>query len=108
MTRWLLLAIAVVSNLIAIAVALAPGVVTHAELPLRDVTCSTCATPEVQSALARAAAIGRTQIQALVQSNMWLLAAMALVNVIVVGALVWMVRSNSMPRTDASAGERGP
>ena len=119
MARWLLFAIAVIANLAAIAIAVAPGVVTHAELPPSVIACASCTTPEVQSALARAAAIGRTQIQALVQSNIWLLVAVALVNVGVVGALVWMWRSNSTPHTDARgssalnespparAGERG-
>jgi hypothetical protein len=103
MARWLLFAVAVIANLAAIAIAVAPGIVTHAELPPTTVACPSCSTPEIQSALARAAAIGRTQIQALVQSNMWFLVAIALVNVGIVGALVRMLRSNSTLHPDARA-----
>ena len=93
MTRWLLLAIAVAANISTVLVALAPGVVTYADVQPAEATCATC-TVEAQTAVIRAAAIGRAQIQSLVSSNAWLLIAIALVNVAVVVALVRMLRSN--------------
>jgi len=100
MKRGLLLLIVVLANAAAVAIAVAPGVVTYAEVQPAGVTCATC-TPEALAAIARAAAAGRVQVQQLVQSNAWLLIAIALLNVLVVGALVWRLRSNSTPHTDA-------
>jgi len=89
-------------------VALAPGLVTYAEIAPAGVTCTTCVTPEVQSALIRAAAIGRAQIQSLIQSDVWLIATIALVNAAIAGAFVWMLRSNRTIERDGrqQAGSR--
>ena len=100
MTRWLLLIVAVLVNVAAVLVALSPSVVTYADVQPKGVTCIAC-TAEAQTAVIRAAAIGRSQVQSLVGSNAWLLVTLALVNVAVVGALVWMLRSNRTIERDA-------
>jgi len=101
MARLILLAIAVISNALLVLVAIAPGFVTYAELPPSGVACATCTTAEAQLALVRAAAVGRAQVQSLVRPNSWLLFAIALLNVAVVGVLVWMSRSNRTIERDA-------
>jgi len=108
MARWLLFTVAVLVNVAAVLVALSPSVVTYADVQPAGVTCTTC-TAEAQAAVIRAAAIGRAQIQSLVGSNEWLLIAIALANVAVVGALVWMLRSNRTIERDArKSGARPP
>ena len=107
MARWLLLAVAVVANVAAVFVAFSPSVVTYADVQPSGVTCTTC-TSEAQAAVIRAAAIGRAQIQGLIQSNAWLLVALALVNIAVVGALIWMLRSNRTIESDARKSSARP
>src|SRR5215831_7696428 len=105
MARWILLGAAIVTNVLVVLVALAPGLVTYAEVQPSGITCATC-TSEAYAALVRAAAIGRAQIQGHVTSNTWLILALALANLIVVGALFWMLRSNSAPQPDAREASR--
>ena len=97
MSRWFLLAMAIVANAVSVFVALVPGIITYAELPSDVVTCNICSLPEFQTALTRAAAIGRAQVAGFIQSNTWVLVASAVVNISIVGALIYMLRSK---RTD--------
>ena len=71
--------------------------VTYAELPPQGIACPACDAPDVQKALARAAAYGRSQIQSgSGETLIWLAVALLLINVAVPLA-VW--RLASAPRT---------
>src|SRR5690242_13159537 len=97
MARWVLLGVSVLLNVALILVALSPSVVTYAEVPPKGVSCPGCDT----TALARAAEAGRAQIQSLIASNTWILVGLAIANLAVVVALIWVLRSNSRPQLDA-------
>jgi hypothetical protein len=84
MKTWLVVIAVVLLNLAIVLVAMTPAVVTYAQLPSPGVGCSACSNPEVQTALARAAEVGRAQIQGLVISHSRWVSALALVNVSVV------------------------
>jgi hypothetical protein len=60
--RWVALSVAVLINVFVLACVAVPFLITYAEVPPHDVSCALCAQPEVQRALARAAAIGRAEI----------------------------------------------
>ena len=102
MTRWLLLAAAVLLNVALVLVALSPSVVTYAEIQPPGISCPSCS-PDEFTAVKQAAAVGRAQVQSLVASNGWLLLGLAIANIVVVMVLVWMLRSNSTPHSDARA-----
>ena len=57
-----IVATVIVVNVIVLAVTFSPFLVTYAEIPPKDISCSVCGSPEVSAALARAAAAGRAQI----------------------------------------------
>jgi hypothetical protein len=86
---WFTIAAVLVANAALIFFAVAPGVVTYAELQPAGITCSSCTSPEVQAALTRAASAGRAQIQGLVLSHMWWVAALAIANFVVVLVLLF-------------------
>ena len=94
MARWLLLALALASNTATVLVALAPSVVTYAEILPADFGCSTC-TREAQAAVVRAAASGRAQVQSLVASNTLPLLGLAMANLVVFGLFMWLSRQNT-------------
>ena len=60
--KWFLLLAFVAINLVAAFFALAPGLITYAEVPPKGITCSLCTEPEVQKALTTAATYGRATI----------------------------------------------
>ena len=60
--KWVFLFAVVVANAVAVFFALAPGLVTYAEVPPAGITCSLCTAPEVQTALTAAAKYGRDGI----------------------------------------------
>jgi hypothetical protein len=81
MKRWGLFTFFLALQAALIAIALAPGLVTFAEVPPKGVACVGCSSPEVQAALTHAASIGRAQIQQLVLSQAWTLVGVALVGI---------------------------
>jgi hypothetical protein len=91
MARWLILAIALAINVAIVLVALAPSVVTYAEVLPPNMVCSPC-TPEAQAAVIRAAAVGRAQIQSLVASSAPLLVGLAIANLAVLASFMWLSR----------------
>jgi hypothetical protein len=81
MKRWGLFTIFVAVQALLVAIAMAPGLVTFAQLPHADISCASCSSPEVKAALAQAASLGRAQVQQLVLSELWILIGVALVGV---------------------------
>jgi hypothetical protein len=79
--RWLIVLFAVVLNIAGLVLVAAPMLVSYAEIPSRNVTCETCGTPEVQAALARAAAVGRNQVVGQLDRVFPVLVALGLINV---------------------------
>ena len=88
MKHWITFFVAVLLNLAGIFFALSPGLVTYAEVPPKEISCSLCSTPEVQQALIRAVALGRSQISGLLQSNTWLIITVGAINVVLIGGLL--------------------
>src|SRR6185312_17367246 len=96
-TGWTVVAIVslvVLANIVVVGITFLPLLVTYAEVPPTGVACGHCTEPEVQRALARAAAIGRGQILERVQSVWlwWLLPAVLNVAAVL---LVWRVARGS-------------
>jgi hypothetical protein len=85
--RWLVFIGIVIVNLIGIYFALAPDLVTFAQAAPPDIQCAGCASPEVQHALMRAAAFGRSQAAGVLRPQM--LTAVAAVNIAAVACLLW-------------------
>jgi hypothetical protein len=87
-----IVATAIVVNVIVLAVTFVPFLVTYADIPPRDISCSVCGTPEVSAALARAAAEGRGQILEQVH-RIWLWWLIpAAVNVVAMCWIWWLSR----------------
>ncbi len=89
--RWLIFFGIVGVNLIVIFFALAPDLVSFAQVAPPDIQCAGCATPEVRYALIRAASFGRSQVAGLVRPQ--LITAVAAVNIAAVACILWRVRS---------------
>jgi hypothetical protein len=89
--RWLILIGIVIVNLVGIYCALAPDLVTFAQVAPPDIQCATCASPDVQHALIRAAAFGRSQAAALIRPQM--ITAVAAVNIAAVACILWRLRA---------------
>ena len=78
--RWIALAVIVALNVAVLTWLAMPFLVTYAEITPQDITCSICAGPEVQHALARAAAVGRGQILEKVQAAFPVFVGLGLAN----------------------------
>jgi hypothetical protein len=85
--RWLVFAALVAVNLVGIYFALAPDLVTFAQGAPPDIQCAGCASAEVQQALMRAAAFGRSQATGVIRPQM--ITAVAAVNIAAVACLLW-------------------
>ena len=85
--RWLIFIGIVIVNLVGIYFALAPDLVTFAQVAPPDIQCAGCATAEVQHALVRAAAFGRSQAAGLIRPQ--LITAVAAANIAAVACLLW-------------------
>jgi hypothetical protein len=86
--RWLIFIAIVIVNLIGIYLALAPDLVSFAQVAPPDTQCAGCASPEVQQALIRAAAFGRSQVAGVLRPQM--ITAVAAVNIAAVACLLWV------------------
>ena len=93
--RWLILLGIVVVNLIGIYFALAPDLVSFAQIAPPDIQCAGCTSPEVQHALIRAAAFGRSQAAGAIRPQM--ITAVAAVNIAAVACILWRLRSAPRP-----------
>jgi hypothetical protein len=93
--RWLILIGIFLLNIVGVFFALAPGLVSWAQVVPAGIDCSLCAKPEVREALIRAAAAGRAEILAPMQSGAWIVLTVAALNILVVGLLIWRLRSNN-------------
>ena len=102
-TAVLLGAVGIVANVVALFYALAPGFVTYVPKSPPIAKCDACARPEVQTALLQAVSFGQSQIQGLVQSAGWWVIAAIAMNTAILLAVIWGLRSNSTPHTDARA-----
>jgi hypothetical protein len=91
--RWLILIGIVIVNLVGIYFALAPDLVTFAQVAPPDIQCAACASPDVQHALIRAAAFGRSQAAGLIRPQM--ITAVAAVNIAAVACILWRLRAGS-------------
>src|SRR5512142_676294 len=89
--RWLTLLGIIVANFVGLFIAIAPGLVTFAEVPPHGIQCGVCGRPEVQQALIHASSAGRSQIVSLIRPQ-WLTAVAAL-NIVVVAYLLFRRRS---------------
>jgi hypothetical protein len=85
--RWLILTGIVIVNLAGVYCALAPDLVSFAQVAPPEVQCAACATTEVQNALARAAALGRSQAAGTIRPQM--ITAVAAANIAAVACLLW-------------------
>jgi predicted membrane-bound mannosyltransferase len=103
MFRWLILALALVTNIAFVLVALSPSVVTYADVVPSELTCPSC-TSEALAAVVQAKTAGRRQIQNLVGSNVWLLIGLALTNFGLILMLVWS--SKSVPKSQEISDSR--
>ena len=93
--RWLIFVGIVVVNLIGICLALAPDLVNFAQVAPPDIQCAGCASPEVQHALIRAAAFGRSQVAGVLRPQM--ITAVAAVNIAAVACILWRRRPGAPP-----------
>jgi hypothetical protein len=85
--RWLVFAALVAVNLLGIYFALAPDLVTFAQVTPPDIQCAACASADVQHALMRAAAFGRSQAAGVIRPQM--ITAVAAVNIAASACLLW-------------------
>jgi hypothetical protein len=83
MKRWGLFTFFAVVQAALVAVAVAPALVTFAELPPAGITCASCTSAEAKAALVHAASFGRVQVQQLIWSELWILLGLALLGVAV-------------------------
>jgi len=88
--RWLLISIVILANVAAVLLALAPTLVTFAEVLPHGINCASCSSPEVTAALIHAASAGRAQVIGVASSYSWLLVAVACFNVAAVIAALFM------------------
>lgn len=79
--RWLLIGIVLLANIAVVFFALAPTLVTFAEVLPNGVNCVSCDSPEVKAALIRAASAGRSQVVGVFSSNSWLFIFVACFNI---------------------------
>jgi len=89
--RWLIFIGIVIVNLVGIYFALAPDLVTFAQVAPPDIHCAACTSPEVQQALMRAAAFGRSQAAGLIRPQM--ITAVAAVNIAAVACILFRLRA---------------
>lgn len=75
------LTLAVILNVAALVVGVAPLLASYAEGAPHAVTCSICANPDVQRALAHAPSIGRGQVLQDLQSTLPVLAVLSAANI---------------------------
>jgi hypothetical protein len=87
-----LLAAVLLLNAAIVLLAVAPGLVTYAEISPTNIACSICGSPEVQKALSQAASFGRGQVQGHLVSNAWLLTVLALMSTAATIAMASLVR----------------
>ena len=90
----LLASVIFVLNIGVIAAALAPSFVTYAKLPVPNVVCGNCANPEVQLALAKAAAIGRNETASRI-IELWPWWLLLVVMNVAAPVIAWRLRGNS-------------
>ena len=93
--RWLIFAGIVIVNLVGIYFALAPDLIGFAQAAPPDIQCAGCASPEVQQALIRAAAFGRSQVTGVVQPR--LITGIAAVNIAAFACILWQRLSPRPP-----------
>jgi len=79
--RWAPLVLAILVNLSVLAWATMPMLITYAEIPPPEITCESCAAPDAQRALARAAAAGRAQVLRQAERVFPILVGLSLFNV---------------------------
>lgn len=91
--RWLIFIAIVLVNLVGIYFALAPELASFAQVAPPDIQCAACASPDVQHALIRAAAFGRSQAAGLIRPQM--ITAVAAVNIAAVACILWRLRARS-------------
>ncbi|HEY2807479.1 MAG TPA: hypothetical protein VGI91_01675 [Steroidobacteraceae bacterium] len=91
--RWLTFLGIVIVNLTGIYLALAPDLASFSQLAPPPIQCVGCATAEVQEALIRAAAFGRSQAAGLVRPQ--LITAVAAVNIAAVACILWRLRASA-------------
>ena len=99
--KWLLLLAFVTVNVAGAFFALAPGLITYAEVPPKGIACSLCTEPEVQKALTAAATYGRgTILRQLTTSANWVL-GLAVLNTVAFSLALFFRRSNPALKWDA-------
>lgn len=88
MMRWALFVLTIVINLFWLALSQSAGFVSWAETAPRELTCSACSQPEVQSALIQAVSIGRQQV---IHSlpDIWLISGLAIFNILLIALLLF-------------------
>jgi hypothetical protein len=91
----LLASVVLVVNIGVIAAVLLPSFVTYAKLPVPNVVCGNCANPEVQLALAKAAAIGRSETASRI-IDLWPWWLLLVVMNVAAPAVAWRLRGNSV------------
>jgi hypothetical protein len=94
--RWLIFLGIVVVNLVGIYCALAPDLASFSPVAPPHIQCAGCASPEVQQALGRAAAFGRSQAAELIRPQ--LITAVAAVNIAAFACLLWRLRAPAVRR----------
>jgi hypothetical protein len=90
--RWAALVLAILINIGVLAWVAMPMLVIYAEFPPREVTCESCASPDVQQALARAASVGRTQVLRQFDRVFPVLAALSIFNVALLATVLALSR----------------
>lgn len=80
MARWLLVLCVLMANVVAVGLAIAPTIVTFAEVVPKGIDCSSCYSTEIQQVIIRAASAGRSQIIGLIVSYQWLFVLVAFAN----------------------------
>jgi hypothetical protein len=100
MIRWGLFLLAVISNLVWVVASVGAEFVTWAQVVPKSISCSSCSQPEVQAALIQAATFGRSQILNQLPS-VWFVSGLALFNILVIGLLLFKLRSNPSFKRDA-------
>ncbi len=89
--RWLIFIGIVIVNLAGIYLALAPDLASFSQVVPPHIQCAGCASPEVQEALIRAAAFGRSQAAGLIRPQ--LVTAVAAVNIAAVACILWRLQA---------------
>lgn len=93
--RWLIFTGIVIVNLVGIYFALAPDLVVFAQVAPPDIRCAGCASPDVQEALIRAAAFGRSQVAGLLQPRV--ITGVAAANIAAAACILWRLISRQRP-----------